>query len=66
MTKAQYRRFYDLNQNEVDIDTCGGVLLTIRRRGVSTVFDRDKARELAAILTHFADTGELPGEKNDE
>ena len=24
------------------------------------------ARELAAILLHFADTGELPGEKNDE
>jgi hypothetical protein len=24
------------------------------------------ARELAAILTHFADTGELPGEVGDE
>lgn len=28
--------------------------------------DRTKARELAAILTHFADTGELPGEVGDE
>jgi hypothetical protein len=27
--------------------------------------DRPKARELAAILTHFADTGELPGEASD-
>ena len=27
--------------------------------------DRNKARELAAILTHFADTGELPGEASD-
>ena len=27
--------------------------------------DRTKARELAAILTHFADTGELPGEESD-
>ena len=29
------------------------------------VLDRPKARELAAILTHFADTGELPGEVGD-
>jgi len=28
--------------------------------------DRTKARELAAILNHFADTGELPGEVGDE
>jgi len=27
----------------------------------SVEIDRKQARELAAILTHFADTGELPG-----
>lgn len=31
--------------------------------GDPAYLDRPKARELAAILTHFADTGELP---NDE
>jgi len=28
--------------------------------------DRTKARELAALLAHFADTGELPGEVGDD
>jgi len=38
------------------------------RAGVTPMYEdslvccRAKARELAAILTHFADTGELPGE----
>lgn len=62
MVKVQYWRFFDRNNNEVDMDSCGGELLALRRCGIATLLDRHKARELAAILTHFAETGELPGE----
>jgi hypothetical protein len=40
---------------EIDSDDGGGV----------ATLDQRKATELAAILLHFADTGELPGEVGD-
>lgn len=34
--------------------------------GDPAYMNRNEARELAAILLHFADTGELPGEVGDD
>lgn len=55
------KRWLDSYDSIIDMEAYsydGGIL---NFEGLMDV-DRPKARELAAILTHFAETGELPGE----
>ena len=58
------KRWLDCYDSIIDMEAYsydGGILNIEGLMDVS----RTKARELAAILLHFADTGELPGEVGD-
>ena len=59
-TDYPFMTMRDMDGYRVELDTCDG-RLSMENCG-SIDLDRTKARELAAILTNFADTGELPND----
>lgn len=55
----------DTNLAQTELEVVDAMLTALATYDASITMDRAKARELAAILNHFADTGELPGEVGD-